>query len=225
MTGRNNMKNICQIKITIIALSLPLLLCSPVRAEHSGPYVGVLLGGNALMSAKSSDSLGNFSLEFNPALQGSAMVGWDFEPGNPVGEGRVELEYTRRSNPLDKVKFAEGSFNGSGNLTADSLLINFFGVYRYNSILSPYFGLGFGAARIKASDLRVAGYPLASGSDTVFAGQAGLGVDFALTKHLSIDLGYRFFGTSRPEFKEADGHTFKMDYFSHSTVLGLCLGF
>ena len=225
MTGRNDMKDICQIKITIIALCLPLLFCSPVMAQHSGPYVGVLLGGNALMDAKGSDSLGDFSLEFNPALQGSAMVGWDFEPGNPIGEGRIELEYTRRSNPLDQVKFAEGSFKGDGDVTADSLLLNFFGVYRYNEYLSPYFGLGLGAARIKASDLREAGYPLASGSDTVFAGQVGVGVDFALTRYLNLDLGYRFFGTSRPEFKEADGHTFKMDYFSHSAVVGLRLGF
>lgn len=216
------MKRTCRM---IIALCLPLLLCGPVMAQHSGPYVGALLGGNALMTAKSSDNQGNFSLKFDPALQGSVVVGWDFAPGNPVGEGRIELEYTRRSNPLDQVKFVQGSFKGSGNLTTDSLLLNFFGVFHDNRDWAPYFGVGLGAARIEASDLRVTGQPLSNGSDVVFAYQLGTGLDFALSDHLSLDLGYRFFGSSRPEFREAKGLKFKMDYFSHSAVAGLRWGF
>jgi len=216
------MKRSCQM---IIALCLPLLLCSPVRAQHSGPYVGAFIGGNALMTADSSDELGSFSLKFDPALQGSAVFGWDLEPGNPVGEGRIELEYTRRSNSLDQVKFAEGSFKGSGNLTADSLLLNCFAVFRDDRFWSPYFGAGIGAARIEASDLQVTGQPLGSGSSIVFAYQLGAGLDFTLSKYLSLDLGYRFFNTLRPEFSEAGGRKFKTDYFSHSAVLGLRVGF
>jgi opacity protein-like surface antigen len=216
------MKRTCQI---IIALCLPLLLCGPVKAQHTGPYVGAFLGGNALMSAKSSDDLGDFNLKFNPALLGSAVLGWDFEPGNPVGEGRVELEYTRRSNPLDQVKFVEGSFKGGGNVTADSLLLNAFGVYHSDSRWSPYFGFGIGAARIEASDLTVTGQPLSTGSAVVFAYQLGAGVDVALTDHLNLDLGYRLFSCARPKFTESNGHKFEMDYLSHSVVLGLRVGF
>jgi opacity protein-like surface antigen len=216
------MKRTCQM---IIALCLPLLLCGPVQAEHSGPYVGAYLGGNALMTAKGSDDLGSFSLKFDPALQGSAVFGWDFEPGNPVGEGRIELEYTRRSNPLDQVKFVEGSFKGGGNVTADSLLLNFFGVYRNKSRWLPYVGAGIGAARIEASDLQVTGQPLSNDSTFVVAYQAGTGIDFALTDRLSLDLGYRFFGCIRPKFTEANGQKFEMDYYSHNVILGLRLGF
>ena len=216
------MKRTCQI---IIALCLPLLLCGPVRAQHSGPYVGAFIGGNALMDAESSDDLGSFSLKFDPALQGSAVLGWDFEPGNPVGEGRIELEYTRRSNPLDKVKFAEGSFKGGGNVTTDSLLLNFFGVFRDDRPWAPYVGVGIGAARIEASDLQVTGQPMSNDSNFVFAYQLGTGVDFALTKRLNLDLGYRFFGSTKPRFAETNGHKFAMDYFSHSAVLGLRVGF
>jgi opacity protein-like surface antigen len=216
------MKRTCQM---IIALCLPLLFCGQVQAQHTGPYVGAFLGGNALMNAKSSDDLGEFNLTFNPALQGSAVLGWDFEPGNSVGEGRVELEYTRRSNPLDKVKFAEGSFKGGGSVIADSLLLNVFGVVHDTGRWSPYAGAGIGAARIEASDLKVTGQPLSSDSAVVFAYQLGAGVDVALTDHLNLDLGYRFFSSTRPAFTEAAGHTFKMDYTSHSAVLGLRVGF
>jgi opacity protein-like surface antigen len=216
------MKRTCR---TIIAICLPLLLCSPVMAQHSGPYVGAFLGENVLMDAKSSDDLGDFRLTFNPALLGSAVIGWDLEPGNPVGEGRVELEYTRRSNPLDQVKFAEGSFKGGGKVTADSLLINFFAVVRDYGRWSPYAGVGIGAARIEASDLTVTGQPMGNGSVVVFAYQLGAGIDVALTDHLNLDLGYRLFSSSRPKFTEASGHKFEMDYINHSAVLGLRVGF
>ena len=209
----------------VIALCLPLLLCGPVKAQHSGPFVGAFVGGNALMNAKSSDDLGSFSLKFDPALLGSAVVGWDFEPGNPVGEGRVELEYTRRSNPLDQVMFVEGNFKGGGNVTADSLLLNFFGVIHDKSRWSPYAGFGIGAARIAASDLQVTGRPLSNGSAVVFAYQLGAGIDVALTDHLNLDLGYRFFSSARPKFTEDNGRKFEMDYISHSAILGLRVGF
>lgn len=209
----------------IITLCLPLLLCSPVMAQHSGPYIGISAGGNAMLDAKSDDSQGEFKFTFKPALQGSAVLGWDFAPGNPVGEGRIELEYTHRSNQLDEVTFAEGTFKGAGDVKADSLLINFFGVYPDKKNWVPYFGIGLGVARIEASDLKVTGQPLATGSDTVFAYQLGTGVDFPVTKNLNFDLGYRFFGSLRPELTEATGQKFKMDYFCHSVVLGLRVGF
>lgn len=216
------MKQPCKM---IITLCLPLLLCGQVQAQHSGPYVGALLGGNALMNAKASGDQGDFRLTFDPALQGSAVLGWDFEPGNPVGEGRVELEYTRRGNRLDRVKFVEGSFKGGGDVTADSLLINFFGVFHDGSRFSPYAGLGIGAARIDASGLLVTGHPMGSGSTVVFAYQFGGGVDIALTDHLALDLGYRLFSSTRPVFTEVNGDNIEMDYTSHSVVLGLRLGF
>jgi opacity protein-like surface antigen len=209
----------------IVTLCLPLLLCGPAMAQHTGPYVGAFIGGNALMAAKATDDQGSFTLKFEPGLQGSAVAGWDLAPGNPVGEGRIELEYTRRSNQLDKIKFAEGDFKGSGNLTADSLLINFFGVFRNKSQWSPYLGAGIGAARMEAADLKDAGFPLSNSSTYVLAYQAGTGVDYALTKRLSIDLGYRFFGSTKPRFTEANGRKFGMEYYSHSAILGMRFGF
>lgn len=201
------------------------LLCGQALAQHSGPYAGAFIGGNALMKAKASDELGDFVLTFDKALQGSAVLGWDFEPGNPVGEGRIELEYTRRSNPLDQVKLVDGSFEGGGTVTSDSLLLNFFGIYHDNSRFAPYVGGGIGAARVEMSDLQVSGYPMGSGSAIGFAYQVGAGVDVALTDHLNLDLGYRFFSSTRPTFTEVNGRKFDMDYSSHSAVLGLRLGF
>jgi len=216
------MKRTCRM---ILALCLAILFCSPVMAQHSGPYVGGFVGGNMLMPARSTDDLGSFRLKFDPALFGSAVLGWDFEPNSPMGEGRIELEYTRRSNPLDKVKFAEGNFKGGGDMTADSLLVNCIGVFRNNTRWSPYALLGVGAARIKASDLQVTGQPLSNSSTYVFAYQAGMGIDLELTNYLSLDLGYRFFSSIPPQFTESNGRKFKMDYYTHNVVLGFRFGF
>ena len=216
------MKRTCQM---IIALCLPLVLCGPVMAQHSGPYVGAFIGGNALMDAEGSDNQGKFGLEFDPGLQWSVVAGWDFAPRNPVGDGRIELEYTRRSNKLDKTRFVEGNLKGDGDVTADSLLVNFIGFVRNKSPWSPYGVLGIGAARMDASDLKVSGERFGDGTSDVFAYQVGVGVDYAINNYLTLDLGYRFFSSIRPEFTEANGQTFKMDYYSHSAVFGLRYGF
>lgn len=216
------MNRICQL---FCSLTLLLVVCAPAMAQHSGPYVGGFAGGNLLTFTKATDTLGSFNIESDPALQYSGVLGWDLAPGNPVGEGRLELEYSRRSNQVKKVKFLEGNFAGDGKLIAESLMLNTFAMMRDRSNWSPYAGVGVGAARMETSGLQVAGQPIVSGTSTVFAYQLGLGIDYTLTKYLSADLGYRFFGTLRPKFTEANGQSLKMDYFSHSAMLGLRFGF
>jgi opacity protein-like surface antigen len=214
-----------RIYLMIITLCLPLLICSQADAQHTGPYVGAFLGGNYLMSSQATDNLGSFGLTFDPGFQGSAVAGWDFGSGNPVGEGRVELEYNHSSSPLKEVKLVGGSAKGGGSVVVDSLLLNCWGVFHNKSFWAPYVGLGAGAARMEASGLKVIGQPLASGTSTVFAYQLGVGVDLALTDYLNLDLGYRFFNSTQPKFTEVGGSSFKMDYLSHSAVLGLRVGF
>jgi hypothetical protein len=55
--------------------------------------------------------------------------------------------------------------------------------------------------------------------------QAQAGVESAVSEHNNSDHGYRLFGTASPGFTESSGMKSKMDYLSHSTVLGLRVGF
>jgi len=209
----------------IITLCLPVLLGTPAWAWHSGPYAGISLGGNALMTSTCNDNLGEFDLRFNPGLSGSVMAGWDLEPGSSDGEGHFELEYSHRINQLNKARFSEGAVPAGGTLSADSLLFNFYGVlhseYRR---WSPYAGAGFGAVRIDTTNLTVTSVPLSSDSALAFAYQLGLGIDYALTERFNLDLGYRLFGSSRPGFHEINGPNFRMDYLDQSIVLGIKIG-
>lgn len=211
-------------RLTMIAVGLFFLFCGAARAQHTGPYVGGFIGGNFLPDSTGTDDQGSFNLSFNPALQGSVVLGWDLRPGSPLGEGRIELEYSRRSNPLDRVEFVEGKAAAGGDLTVDSLLLNCIGVIRNGSRWSPYILAGIGAARMDASGLQVSGRPLGTDAAAVLAYQAGGGVDVSLTDALSLDIGYRFFGSTPPRFTEPGGRTFETDYSSHSIALGLRVG-
>lgn len=212
-------------RIYLIGAALLLALGTPAMAQHVGPYVGGYAGGNMIIPASGNDDKGTFNLTLKPAVQFGGVLGWDLPPDNPVGEGRVELEYTRRGNTLDKVGFKSGEVKADGTISMDSLLLNCFYVYHDKTILAPYFGVGLGVARITADNLRVPGAPLGSGKSTVFAYQLGLGVDVALNEKVTLDLGYRFLGTSSPEFVEAGGTKFKTELFNQSVLLGVRLGF
>lgn len=216
------MKKTCQILLFCL---LVFGLVSTAWAQHSGPYLGVFVGGQLLSPAESEDNLGTFNLEYRPAPSGSIALGWELEPGSNIGEGRVELEYSRRSNRLDQAEFSEGKVTAAGDLTADSLLVNSFGVYRSESHLTPYFGAGIGVARITAADLTVTGQPLSDDDALVLAYQAGAGFELELTPSLTLDLGYRFFSSAKAKFTKADGDEFKTEYRSHSAMIGLRLGF
>jgi opacity protein-like surface antigen len=216
------MKKTCR---SLLCCLFFFVLTSPAWAQHSGPYLGVFVGGQLLSPAESEDSLGTFNLEYRPAPSASVVLGWELEPGSNIGEGRVELEYTRRSNRLDEAEFSEGKVTADGDLTVDSLLINTFGVYRSASRLTPYFGAGIGVARITAEDLTVTGQPLIDDDALVLAYQLGAGFEVELTQSLTLDLGYRLFSSTKAKFTEPNGDEVKTEYLSHSAMVGLRLGF
>lgn len=206
-------------------LWLAVLLAHPGTVCAERLFVGLNFGMTQVVDAAARDDQGRFTLVFAPAAMGGVVVGWQLPPESELGDGRLELEYSRRSNPLDKVALADGTFGATGELTVESLLLNTFGVQRDGSNWTPYLGLGLGAARISAEQLQVTGQPLSNDSAIVLAYQLGGGFDLAVSESLSLDLGYRFFSTLRPRLREADGRVMRSDYLSHTALLGLRLLF
>jgi opacity protein-like surface antigen len=211
--------------------SLILLLVSglllPTRAWclHQGPYLQGALGFHLPDTAEGKDSEGSFNLEFNGGLQGAVAVGYDLDPRDNLGDGRVELEWSYRKVGLDQVEFAEGKVPGDGDLTVQSLMLNIFGIYRNGTTWVPYYGGGVGAALVSAANLRASGQPLTDDDDTVFAYQFGLGLGYVFSDYVTLDLGYRFFDLASAQLTEADGRSFDLKYHGHSALLGLRVGF
>lgn len=196
-----------------------LLLCPGVSAAEV--YLGLGYGQNRVTDANARDDLGSFTLKFKPAAVQSVALGWRLAESSESGHGRIELEYAQRSNPLNRAVLADGSFAAGGSLAIESLLVNSYGVERIDENSFFYLGLGLGAARVKAQSLTVTGQPLSDSSATAFAYQLGTGFDYTLGDHLTLDLGYRFFATTRPRLREADGRAWRCEYSSHSAMLGL----
>jgi opacity protein-like surface antigen len=84
------------------------------------------------------------------------------------------------------------------------------------TLVEPYVLVGIGAANVtlESDDLDV------DEDDTVFAYQAGAGLGFALTETITLFTGYRFFGTTDPEFEGVEA-----EYHSHNVEAGVRVEF
>jgi opacity protein-like surface antigen len=100
----------------------------------------------------------------------------------------------------------------SSDITALSFLINGYVDFVNSSRFTPYISGGIGVANL---DYKIANW---SDYDSVFAYQVGAGVAFAINKHFTIDLKYRFFAT---EELETTIDTFE----SHNIYLGVRYNF
>jgi len=77
-------------------------------------------------------------------------------------------------------------------------------------------------AKVEVNDINVpgSGLPNSNEDDTVFAYQVGVGVGYAVNEKINLDVKYRYFGTSDPEFD-----TTEAEYSSHNVYVGIRVSF
>ena len=183
-----------------------------------GPYVSAQAGMGFLMDSDISDPSGTGTLEFDPGFATGIAGGYNF------GMFRVEGEIGYQINDIDRISACSGgscgSASASGDVTALSFLANAYFDFVNKTPFTPYITAGIGVARLDIDDFAVLGYRIGDSDDTVFAYQVGAGVAYAINKNFSIDLKYRFFGTSDPDFDGVDA-----EFNSHNIYLGLRYNF
>jgi len=211
------------IRLTFVTLIvLQLFLSSAVFAGEAGPYLGLNAGANLMARDTENDNpSGSFNLGFQPGYQGSMTLGYRLAPGSTLGKGRVELEVGYRQNKIDKIAFSDGESSAAGKATVWDIMLNTFGEYSNGTRWTPYAGVGIGAAIVSLKGVEVAGLPVVDDDDLVFAYQLGVGVGYSLSKAVELDLGYRFFGTTNPGLKDANGASFDSEYLAHNFQLGI----
>lgn len=168
----------------------------------------------------------NDRVEFDPGVYIGGTAGYDF--GMFRLEGEVSYKRSEIRNVTDQ---ADGyQFRSvDGNLGALALMVNGFYDLHNDSPITPYVGGGIGFATLYLSDTfgtdtrsgsaqRVQLYP--ADNDTVFAYQAGAGLDFAINRYFSLDLGYRYFGTDTARFGSNFDVATSMKFESHNVLLG-----
>jgi opacity protein-like surface antigen len=209
-------------------LATCITFVTSVTAAEQGVYFGANTGAVFLEDSSVSAPVGSsFDIEYDPGMSYGVVLGYDagtYFSKSGTTSGRLEIEYTRRSNDADEVE-ENGAFRPvGGEATVDSLMINSWVDFRTRSPFRPYMGIGVGAARLTLDD---AGF--SDDDDTRFAYQAGAGIGLPIGDHFTVSVGYRYFGmldaTLRAETLDAETDTvqereYDIEYSSHNLDVG-----
>jgi opacity protein-like surface antigen len=218
-----------------VTLAIPAVgAATPIRP---GGYVSGFLGASVARDAGATtddfvtgDTF-NERVAYDPSIDVGGTAGYDF------GMFRLEGELSYKRADIKSITDQADGFQFravDGNIGALAMMFNAFFDLHNNTPVTPYLGGGIGFAAMNLSDTfgtdtRV-GPPqrtliYASDSDTVFAYQAGVGLDIALNRQLSLDLGYRYFATDNATFNGDNLTATSLKFESHNATVGLRVRF
>lgn len=220
--------------IAVVILAIPTI--GSAMPPRPGPYVAGFLGVTLPMDTDvPSTQYGpgakyfNDRIDFDPGIQIGGSGGFDF------GFVRIEGELAYRHGEMSSITEQNSQVkyvNVDGRVGVYSMMFNVFLDLRNPSPVTPYIGGGIGFATLYLDDTfgteQNTGYRerlYRSDEDTVFAYQAGAGLEIALTKMLSLDIGYRYFGTAKGNFNKSSSTTTEMEFKSHNASIGFRVKF
>jgi len=207
-------KNLLITFVCVLAFFFSAPVCS---AE--GLYVSGNLGFAMASDSDLTDSTVpgiTVNTEFDTGLAFGAALGYNFS------RFRVEGEISYQKNDVDKIE-AQGVFlDATGNARALSFLINGYYDFKNRSAFTPYISAGLGFAQVEFNDLDISGLGFSGSNDedTVFAYQIGIGVGYAVTEKVTIDVKYRYFGTEDSEYD-----TTEAEFASNNFLFGVRINF
>jgi len=197
---------------------LAFFFSAPVYSAE-GLYVSGNLGFAMLSDSDLTDSTVpgiTVNTEFDTGLALCAALGYDFN------RFRVEGEISYQENDVDKIGAPGVFLDATGESVALSFLINGYYDFINNSAFTPYISVGLGFAQVEFNDLDISGLGFSGSNDedTVFAYQLGIGVGYAVTEKVTIDVKYRYFCTEDSEYD-----TTKAEFASNNFLFGMRINF
>ena len=200
--------------LTVTVFFAVFLMIGTTHAAEG--FYASLNAGLAIANDSDVDFDGGYKAEFE--MKEGVAVSYAMG-GNLTEFFRAELELGYQEHDFDKVKVpGYGKVDISGDASVYSLLVNGYADFKNTTIFTPFVTVGFGAAQVDVSDISVPGYAtvLRADDDIVFAYQVGAGVGIEVHPRATVDLKYRYFGTSDPEFDLAD-----TEFSSHNLYAGV----
>jgi opacity protein-like surface antigen len=195
-------------KILVISSLLVACLSSTLMAAD-GPYLSANLGVTLTSDSDWDDGYYSGEFTFDPGFALGAALGYKFK------EGRLEAEIGYKTAEIDEVT-VDGYGSGSidGDFSVFSIMANGYLDFTAAPSVKPYIMAGIGIANIEAE------LEGDEEDDSVFAYQVGVGLGLALNDRVTLDIGYRYMGTSDPDFEGLD-----TEYRSHNLLAGLRVQF
>ena len=202
-------KNLILTVCTLILLSSVLVAQAQ---EAPNLYFSGKLGLNLTNDADFKESGVSGELLLDPAAIISGTFGVRVTPNM-----RTEIELSYREADIDKVDFdGFGTLKANAELQTVGVLLNGYWDFLPEKMFSPFLTVGVGVLhhRIKSNSSS------SKDSDVVFGYQVGGGVGWNVTRRVSIDVGYRYLGSTDPNF---DGT--KVEYGAHEFLAGVRFNF
>ncbi len=223
------MKSNFQVFLVLLALITPsIAFATPPKP---GPYASVFLGvtvpkDSTIKAYNASGTLQiDDSVELDPGVFVGGTGGYDF------GILRLEGELSYKHSEIKAVtaNFAPPIHyrDVDGTLGVLAFMANAFLDLHNDTPVTPYLGGGIGVAALHLSNTHDnnGGLRLYREDDAAaFAYQVGGGLEITLNRLLSLDLAYRYFGTTKAEFehdKQSGNSTAEMKYESHNMAVGV----
>jgi len=213
-------------KRTLLAFLVLATLVTPAISSATPPRQGPYLSGFIGLTIPADTDVTGFDLndrvQFDPGLNIGGTAGFDF------GVVRIEGELSYKQADISAVSdlISGVRYRGiDGSVEATAFMGNIFLDLHNESPITPYLGGGAGFATLRQDDTfgtasdtgnRVQLYQ--SDDDSVLAYQAGAGLEIALNRQLSMDLGYRYFRTTKASYIDNE-----MEFESHNAAVGLRL--
>ncbi len=183
--------------VAVIGTALP----APSLAQD-GIYVGVHTGANFKheLHGDVSGPGGSqpFSLSSHPGFMVGGTLGYRWTMGL-----RVEGEVTYRRVANDDVSIGAGSGDINGNQDSIAFMLNGLYDFKLADRWRPYLGVGIGLSvnGLTVTSLGTPKFDFVNDSSTAFAYQGIAGIDYSLTKNLSLGLQYKVFGTTGVDYR------------------------
>lgn len=210
--------------VILVAASLALPAVASAAPYRQGPYIGGFIGVTVPEKTDATSYAGdvyNDRISFEPGVNGGGVMGFDY--GGVRFEGEVSYKDFKFDSVTDDTGARYKIVDGGVDTTA--FMANVFIDLHNQSPVTPYFGGGVGFAALHLND--TFGYDsngvelsYFSDDDVVFAYQVGGGLELPLNRQLSLDLAYRYFGTSEASFFDTE-----MELTSHNATVGFRLKF
>ena len=207
-------KNLLIIFVFVLAFHLSTPVYSAEGLYVSGNFGFAMASDSDLTDSTVPGVTVNTEFDTGPAL--GAALGYDFN------KFRVEGEISYQKNDVSQIGSQGVLLNNTGEAVAFSFLINGYYDFINSSAFTPYISAGLGFAQVEFNNLDISGlgFSGSNNDDTVFAYQLGIGIGYAVTEKVTIDVRYRYLDTEDSEYD-----TTKAEFASNNVLFGMRINF
>lgn len=221
------------LKMCVVAGLLALPTYGFAEQDGKGAYVAAHLNISIPDKSQVSGQSAPGAASSSDRLTLDNSIGTTLAGGYDFGLLRLEGEVGFRQSKVSSVsRNGNAQYDSDGNLSVFSTMANCYVDFHNSSRFTPYLVGGVGVAVLGLENIY--GTDTGSGNasklyhtnnDAVFAYQAGAGLGYAINRHFSVDVGYRYFGTSNGSLNNDYPKASGLKYHSHDIVAGVKYAF